>query len=143
MVTTEPSIGDPGEGGGGGGGGGSGGGTGTIGTVVRTVAITKQMDSSLLRVLISADLASPDDLQLIAYLSIGGIIRKITPINLIFDNFNSNAQGPLTMVTAVAGLAAGSYEAVLSIRNLATQRVPLTVKAGMYMEFVELKNGAL
>ena len=83
-----------------------------------------------------------DDLQLIAYLTIGGVIRKVTPINLIFDNRDSKAQGPLTMVTAVPGLAAGEYEATLSIRNLEPDGA-LTVKAGLYIEFVEIKRAAL
>ena len=135
----EPGIGDPGTGGGGGGGGGGG---ENIGQLVTSKPITKQMDGSLLRVLLSADLASPDDLQLIAYLVIGGVIRKVTPVNLIFDGFNSNAQGPLTKITAVSGLPAGPYEAALFIRN----REPdgdLTVKAGLYLEFNEIKPAAL
>ena len=92
--------------------------------------------------LVSADLSSPDDLQLIAYLTIGGVIRKVTPVNLIFDGLASKAQGPLTMVTAVPGLPAGQYEAVLSIRNLEPDGA-LTVKAGLYIEFVEIKRAAL
>ncbi|MBI0530751.1 hypothetical protein D9602_05170 [Sphingomonas sp. TX0522] len=95
-----------------------------------------------MRVLVSADLSSPDDLQLIAYLTIGGVIRKVTPVNLIFDGLASKAQGPLTMVTAVPGLPAGQYEAVLSIRNLEPDGA-LTVKAGLYIEFVEIKRAAL
>ncbi|MEE8612282.1 MAG: hypothetical protein V3V60_16000 [Sphingomonas aquatilis] len=135
----EPGIGDPGGGGGDGGGGGGG---GNLGTIVKTLTIPKSQDASLLRVLVSADLSSPDDLQLIAYLTIGGVIRKVTPVNLIFDNRDSKAQGPLTMVTAVPGLPAGQYEATLSIRNLEPDGA-LTVKAGLYIEFVEIKRAAL
>lgn len=129
-----PDIGDGGTPGG-------GGGEANIGTSVFNLSFTKQEDSSLLKVSVYASLSSPDDLQFIAYVTIGGTIRQVMPVNLIFDSFNSKAQDGKTLTTFVNGLAAGQYDVIFSIRNQEPDG-PLTVKAGAVMEIIELKNAA-
>lgn len=140
LPTDEPGIGDGGDTGTPGGGGG--GGVGNIGTAVFEVPFTKQQDESILKVLVYASLASPDDLQLIAYVTIGGVVRQVTPINLIFDSLNSRAQDAKTIPTFVTGLPAGQHDVIFSIRNQEPDGA-LTVKAGAYIEITEIKRAAL
>ena len=129
-------IGDPVPPGSGGGGGG-----GNV-TAIFQLSFTKQQSESLLKVLVYASLVSPDDLQLTGYVSVDGIVRQSTPINLVLDNQNSRAQAPMTMPFFLEGLAAGQHQIVFSVANNEPDG-PLTVRRGAYIEIVEIKRAAL
>lgn len=138
MAVEQIEIGDPDPGNPGGGGGGGGGG-GTI--AVFQFPFTKHEGDSLLKVLVYAGLSSPDDLQLTGFVSVDGVVRQATPINLVLDNQNSKAQAPMTMPFFIEGLAAGDHEIVFSVTNSEPDG-PLTVRRGAYIEIVEIKRAA-
>lgn len=143
-----PGIGDPSPtnpGGDNGGGGGDQGGppvSNPIGTSVFNLVFHKHEAASILRVLVYAGLVSGDDLQLVGYLIVDGVVRQASVINLILDNQRSNASMPLTIPAFITGLPVGQHSVAFSILNREPDSA-LTVRAGATIEVTELKNAAI
>ena len=133
---------DPGDGGGGGGGGGGAPGVGdyggNTGTAIFNVNFYKHDTSSLLKILVFASVASPDDLQFVAYVLVDGTVRNTGVTNMIFDNTNSNGRCTVTVPAYLPGISAGNHNIVFSIRNQEPDGA-LQVLPGASLEIEEVK----
>jgi len=136
----------PGGGTGGGGGGtGSPGGNnspGAIGTTIHDVTVPKADPDSLLRCLTYLHCASNDDLQLLGYIIVNGVVRQTFPYNLPLDNQQSRARAGLCWPAYVAGLPVGPTRIVVSVLNKEPDS-PLTVYAASTLEVTELRKPSL
>lgn len=141
-----PGVGAPGAdapaAGGGNGSGSTSGSDGTssvVGTQIFNLLFVKKDASSILEVLVYANLASGDDLQLIGYLLLDGVVRQTSVANIILDTQNSKGQMPLTIPAFLTGVPAGSHSIAFSILNREPDS-PLLVRAGTAIKISELRN---
>lgn len=110
--------------------------------VIFDINFTKQEASSLLEVLVYANLASVDDLIFTAYLSVDGITRQNCTVRMIFDLNNSQATMPVTIPMFQSGLPAGVHRITFSIINNEPDG-PLTLQQGAVIKITELKSASL
>lgn len=124
----------------------SGGGGGTpedIGfEAVFDIDIVKEEATSILKILIYANLASGDDLQFHALIALDDITIQTTGANMIFDNVSSAARAPMVMFAYEEAVPAGTHNVKVYFVNNEPDSA-LTIEQGATIEITELKNAAV
>lgn len=112
-------------------------------TTIFSVNFNKQEASSTLRVLVYANMISPDDIQFVGYISLDNTIVQTCSGNIVLDGQSSNGKIPLSPFAFLTGVSAGAHNISFSMDNLETDNVSLTILPGATIEITELKQAAM
>jgi len=111
---------------------------------VATMTFTKDEATSTVRVQFFGIFWSGDDLQFsCSFVVDGATAYPGGSVNLILDNYNSNARAPITPFLYLTDLPAGRHTIRIDVTNNEDENIPLVVKSGSAMEIIELKKAAI
>jgi len=102
----------------------------------------KEDSNSLLKIQAYGQVYNQDDLIMYADIYLDGDIVQRARYNMIFDNADSRAEGPLTAFVFLSGIAAGSHSVSFNVTSLEVEG-PTIVREGVTLEVTELRQATI
>lgn len=111
-------------------------------TTIFDLNFIKHENSSSLRILVYANIYSPDDIQFTGEIVLDGNSIQSCYTNIILDTQNSQGQMPLSPFAYLPGIGSGTHNIKFIVTNNEVDNVNLVIRSGATIEVSELKQGA-